>query len=59
MLQNTKDEMAEHTSDLENLQTLSKELSEMSPDGNKTQIQSKMENLSNSFNTFKNTVKEK
>lgn len=51
--------MAEHASDLENLQTLSKELSEMSPDGNKTQIQSKMENLSNSFNTFKNTVKEK
>lgn len=51
--------MAEHAKDLETLQSLSKELSEMSPDGNKTQIQSKMENLSNIFSTFKDTVKEK
>lgn len=59
IVQNTKAEMAEHVSDLEMLQTLSKELSEISPDGNKTQIQGKMENLSNIFNTFKDTVKEK
>lgn len=57
--QNTKAEMAEHVADLETLQTLSKELSEMSPDANRAQIQSKMENLSNSFNTFQNNVKEK
>ncbi|XP_040905346.1 dystonin isoform X2 [Toxotes jaculatrix] len=59
LMQNTKAEMAEHASDLEKLQTLSKELSEISPDGNKAQIQSKMDNLSNIFTTFKDTVKEK
>lgn len=59
VLQNTKTEMAEHVSDLETLQTLSKELSEISPDGNKAQIQSKMENLSKTFSNFKDTVKEK
>lgn len=51
--------MAEHASDVETLQNLSEELSEMSPDGNKAQIQSRMENLSNIFSTFKDTVKEK
>lgn len=51
--------MAEHVRDLETLQTLSKELSEISPDGNTAQIQSKMENLSNTFSTFKDTVKER
>ncbi|KAF3842188.1 hypothetical protein F7725_024139 [Dissostichus mawsoni] len=40
-------------------QTLCKELSEISPDGSNAQIQSKMDNLSNIFNTFKDTVKEK
>lgn len=59
VLQDTKAEMAEHASDLDRLQTLSKELSELSPDGNKSQIQSKMDNLSNIFSTFKDTVKEK
>ncbi|XP_037638602.1 dystonin isoform X20 [Sebastes umbrosus] len=59
LMQNTKAEMAEHAGDLEKLQTLSKELSEISPDGNKAQIQSKMDNLSNIFSTFKDTVKEK
>ncbi|XP_070696753.1 dystonin [Pempheris klunzingeri] len=59
LMQNTKAEMAEHASDLEKLQSLSKELSEISPDGNKAQIQSKMDNLSNIFNNFKATVKEK
>ncbi|XP_028279618.1 dystonin isoform X9 [Parambassis ranga] len=59
LMQNTKAEMAEHASDLEKLQTLSKELSEISPDGNKAQIQSKMDNLSNIFNNFKDSIKEK
>ncbi|XP_044068912.1 dystonin isoform X20 [Siniperca chuatsi] len=59
LMQNTKAEIAEHASDLEKLQTLSKELSEISPGGNKAQIQSKMDNLSNIFSTFKDTVKEK
>lgn len=59
VLQKTKAEMTEHANDLETLQTLSKELFEISPDGNKAQIQSKMENLSNIFSTFKDTVKEK
>ncbi|XP_078128913.1 dystonin isoform X6 [Sander vitreus] len=59
LMQNTKAEMAEHASDLEKLQILSMELSEISPDGNKAQIQSKMDDLSNIFSTFKDTVKEK
>lgn len=58
-LQDTKAEMAAHASDLEKLQTLSKELSDLSPDGNKSQIQSKMDNISNIFSTFKDTVREK
>ncbi|CAN9499905.1 unnamed protein product [Ophioblennius macclurei] len=59
LMQDTKADMAECARDLEKLQTLSKDLSEMSADGNKVQIQSKMDNLSNVFNTFKDTVKEK
>ncbi|XP_032397340.1 dystonin isoform X18 [Etheostoma spectabile] len=59
LMLNTKAEMAEHASDLEKLLTLSMELSEISPDGNKVQIQSKMDDLSNIFSTFKDTVKEK
>lgn len=51
--------MAEYAGDLEKLQTMSKELSEISPDGNKAQIQSKLDNLSNVFSTFKDTIKEK
>ncbi|XP_018545400.1 LOW QUALITY PROTEIN: dystonin [Lates calcarifer] len=59
LMEGTKAEMAEHASDLETLQTLSKEMSEISPDGNKAQIQGKMDNLLNIFTTFKDTVKEK
>ncbi|XP_034465448.1 dystonin isoform X9 [Hippoglossus hippoglossus] len=59
LMQSTKAEMAEHAGDLEKLQTLSKELSDMSPDGDKAQLQSKIDNLSNIFTTFKDTVKEK
>ncbi|XP_068613208.1 dystonin-like [Brachionichthys hirsutus] len=59
LMQDTKAEMTQHACDLDKLQTLSRELSEMSNDGNKTLIQSKMDNLTNIFNTFKDTVKEK
>ncbi|CAL9687988.1 unnamed protein product [Knipowitschia caucasica] len=59
LMQNTKAEMEEHARDLEKLQSLSKELCELSTDGNKIQIQSKMENLTNTFNSFKDTVQEK
>uniref|UniRef100_A0A8C7V068 Dystonin n=1 Tax=Oncorhynchus mykiss TaxID=8022 RepID=A0A8C7V068_ONCMY len=38
---------------------LSKELANMGPEGSKAQIQSKMDKLSDTFNAFKNTVKEK
>lgn len=51
--------MAEYSSDMEKLQTLAKELSGISPDGNKAKLQSKMDTLSNIFNTFKDTVNEK
>uniref|UniRef100_UPI003AAC7BF1 dystonin-like n=1 Tax=Centroberyx gerrardi TaxID=166262 RepID=UPI003AAC7BF1 len=59
LMQDTKAEMAEHASDLEKLQTLSQELSKISPEGSKAQIQSKMDNLSNVFSAFKDTVREK
>lgn len=51
--------MAEHADDLAKLQQLCKELCEISPEGNKAQIQSKVENLTNVFSTFKDGVKEK
>uniref|UniRef100_A0A8C8EUI9 Dystonin n=1 Tax=Oncorhynchus tshawytscha TaxID=74940 RepID=A0A8C8EUI9_ONCTS len=51
--------LAEHAKDVEMLQMLSKELANMGPEGSKAQIQSKMDKLSDTFNTFKNTVKEK
>lgn len=51
--------MAEHASDLEKLNTLSKEMSEINPDGNQAQIRSRIDSLSNIFTTFKDTVKEK
>ncbi|XP_054886085.1 dystonin isoform X3 [Poeciliopsis prolifica] len=58
-MQNTKVEMAEYASDMEKLQTLCRELCEISPDGSKAQLQSKIENISNIFSTFKNAVNEK
>lgn len=44
---------------METLRKLTDELSKMSPDGSKALIQSKMENISNTFNAFKDTVQEK
>lgn len=45
--------------DMETLHLLSKELSNCGPEGSTALIQGKMANLSNTFNTFKDTVKEK
>ncbi|XP_077960933.1 dystonin isoform X8 [Gasterosteus aculeatus] len=59
LIQSTKAEMAEHAGDLEKLQTLTEELSEISPDVNKAQIQNKMEKLSSIFSTFTDTVNAK
>ncbi|KAM3862819.1 dystonin [Diretmus argenteus] len=59
LMQDTNAEMAEHAGDLERLQMLSKELSNISPEGSKAQIQSKMDNLLNAFSAFKDTVREK
>ncbi|KAM8858982.1 dystonin isoform 4-T4 [Spinachia spinachia] len=59
LIQSTKAEMAEHAGDLEKLQTLTEELSEISPDVNKAQIQNKMEKLSSIFKTFTDTVNAK
>ncbi|XP_035982722.1 dystonin [Fundulus heteroclitus] len=58
-MQNTKAEMAEYGGDMEKLHTLCRELCEISPDGNKAQLQSKVENVSNIFRSFKDAVKEK
>uniref|UniRef100_A0A8C7UBW6 Dystonin n=1 Tax=Oncorhynchus mykiss TaxID=8022 RepID=A0A8C7UBW6_ONCMY len=52
-------QLAEHAKDVEILQKLSKELSNMGPEGSMAQIQGKIDNLSNNFNAFKDTVKEK
>ncbi|XP_055786177.1 dystonin-like isoform X14 [Salvelinus fontinalis] len=59
LMQDTNTELAEHAKDVEILQKLSKELSNMGPEGSMAQIQGKIDNLSNNFNAFKDTVKEK
>ncbi|XP_064858708.1 dystonin-like isoform X12 [Oncorhynchus nerka] len=59
LMQDTNTELAEHDKDVEMLQMLSKELANMGPEGSKAQIQSKMDKLSDTFNAFKITVKEK
>ncbi|XP_030626347.1 dystonin [Chanos chanos] len=59
LIEDTNAELAEHTKDVEMLQKLSNELAELGPEGSKAMIQSRMETLSNTFNSFKDTVKEK
>ncbi|XP_056148223.1 dystonin [Lampris incognitus] len=59
LMEDTKAEMAEHANDLEMLQKLVKELSEISPEGNMAQIQSRLDTVSNTFDAFKDTVREK
>ncbi|XP_062851947.1 dystonin isoform X3 [Trichomycterus rosablanca] len=58
-VQDTNAEMAEHAKDMETLRSLSKELSKLAEEGSIALIQGKMANLSNTFNTFKDTLKEK
>ncbi|XP_066552919.1 dystonin isoform X4 [Amia ocellicauda] len=59
LMQETNTELGEHAKDVELLKNLSKELSEMSPEGSKAQVQDKMEALTKNFKAFKETVKEK
>ncbi|XP_036071365.1 dystonin isoform X3 [Oryzias melastigma] len=59
LMQSMKEEMSGCESDMEKLKHLSKELSGLNSDGNKAKLQSKMDNLSGIFNTFKDTAKEK
>ncbi|XP_047667970.1 dystonin isoform X24 [Tachysurus fulvidraco] len=59
LVQDINAELAEHVKDMETLNFLAKELSNAGPEGSTALIQGKMANLSNTFNTFKDTVKEK
>lgn len=59
ILQETNTELSEHTRDIEMLKQLSTELVDMGSENSKAQIQGKLETLSNSFEAFKDTVKEK
>ncbi|KAG7462800.1 hypothetical protein MATL_G00188590 [Megalops atlanticus] len=59
LMQDTNTELSEHAKDVDMLHKLSKELSEISPEGSKAQIQGKMESLAGSFKAFTDTVKEK
>ncbi|KAL7877335.1 hypothetical protein SRHO_G00039780 [Serrasalmus rhombeus] len=59
LVQDTNEELAEHVKDMETLQMLSKELSSSGLEGSKALIQGKMANLSNTFNAFRETIKEK
>ncbi|XP_060781397.1 dystonin isoform X6 [Neoarius graeffei] len=59
LVQDINAELVEHTKDMETLHLLAKELSNCGPEGSTALIQGKMANLSNTFNTFKDTVKEK
>uniref|UniRef100_A0AAR2JP14 Dystonin n=1 Tax=Pygocentrus nattereri TaxID=42514 RepID=A0AAR2JP14_PYGNA len=59
LVQDTNEELAEHVKDMETLQMLSKELSSSGLEGSKALIQGKMANLSNTFNAFRDTIKEK
>ncbi|XP_048863754.1 dystonin isoform X8 [Brienomyrus brachyistius] len=59
MMEETHTELLEHTRDIEMLKQLSTELMDMGSETSKAQIQGKLETLSNSFEAFKETVKEK
>uniref|UniRef100_A0A8C2BB84 Dystonin n=1 Tax=Cyprinus carpio TaxID=7962 RepID=A0A8C2BB84_CYPCA len=59
LLQDTNEELAEHTKSLETLQKLTEELSKLGPEGSAALLQSKMQNISDSFNSFKETITER
>ncbi|XP_059374124.1 dystonin-like isoform X2 [Carassius carassius] len=59
LLQDTNEELAEHTKDMGTLQKLTEELSKLGPEGSTALLQSKMQNISDDFNAFKDTITEK
>ncbi|XP_073690782.1 dystonin [Garra rufa] len=59
LVQDTNAELAEHAKDLETLEKLTKELCKLGPEGSTALLQSKMQNISDNFNAFKETVAEK
>uniref|UniRef100_A0A672SPX3 Dystonin n=1 Tax=Sinocyclocheilus grahami TaxID=75366 RepID=A0A672SPX3_SINGR len=52
-------QVSEHSKDVETLQKLSEELCKLGPEGSAALLQSKMQNISDSFNAFKETNTEK
>ncbi|XP_048061846.1 dystonin isoform X4 [Megalobrama amblycephala] len=59
LVQDTNAELSEHAKDMETLRKLSEELSGFGPEGSAALLQNKMQNISDSFNAFKETVTEK
>ncbi|XP_016422390.1 dystonin [Sinocyclocheilus rhinocerous] len=59
LLQDTNAELAEHSKDVETLQKLTEELCKLGPEGSAALLQSKKQNISDSFNAFKETITEK
>ncbi|XP_016373036.1 dystonin-like [Sinocyclocheilus rhinocerous] len=55
----TNAELAEHAKDMETLQKLTEELGKLGPEGSTALLQSKMQNISDNFNAFKETITEK
>ncbi|KAJ8377715.1 hypothetical protein AAFF_G00254490 [Aldrovandia affinis] len=59
LMQDTNTELSEHAMDMEVLQKLSNELSQIGPQAGRAQIQGKMDSMANSFKAFTDTVREK
>uniref|UniRef100_A0A671KP03 Dystonin n=1 Tax=Sinocyclocheilus anshuiensis TaxID=1608454 RepID=A0A671KP03_9TELE len=59
LVQDTNAELAEHAKDMETLQKLTEELGKLGPEGSTALLQSKMQNISDNFNAFKETITEK
>uniref|UniRef100_A0A673GHH4 Dystonin n=1 Tax=Sinocyclocheilus rhinocerous TaxID=307959 RepID=A0A673GHH4_9TELE len=59
LIQDTNAELAEHAKDMETLQKLTEELGKLGPEGSTALLQSKMQNISDNFNAFKETITEK
>ncbi|KAF4105424.1 hypothetical protein G5714_013086 [Onychostoma macrolepis] len=59
LLKDTNAELAEHAKDVETLQKLTEELSKLGPEGSAALLQSKMQNISDSFNALKETITDK
>uniref|UniRef100_A0A673MFR7 Dystonin n=1 Tax=Sinocyclocheilus rhinocerous TaxID=307959 RepID=A0A673MFR7_9TELE len=52
-------QVSEHSKDVETLQKLTEELCKLGPEGSAALLQSKKQNISDSFNAFKETITEK